>query len=76
MDKLQGIISVWLPDRGFGFIVTGSGRDIKKHFFHISRVTTGEDKIAVGATALFSVLPILEGKCPSATDIEILGGAQ
>jgi cold shock CspA family protein len=73
VDKLQGVISAYLPDRGFGFIVTGKGRDIHKYFFHISRVVAGENHIAVGATALFSVLPVQEGKCPSATDMEVLG---
>jgi len=75
MDKQQGIISAWISDRGFGFIIVGAGRDLRKYYFHISRVVFGEENIAVGVSALFSVLPIKEGKCPSATDIEVLGGA-
>ena len=79
MDKLQGIISVWLPDRGFGFIVSGQGRDLKKYFVHATRIVSGVP--TTGATAIFSVHPIQEGKLPSAVDVEIptqglVGGVQ
>jgi cold shock CspA family protein len=69
VDKLQGIISMYLPDRGFGFLIVGQGKDIKKYFFHITRVVSGVP--AIGAIATFSVHPIQEGKLPSAVDVEV-----
>jgi cold shock CspA family protein len=71
MDRLQGIVAVWLHDRGFGFIVT-EGHNVQKFFFHFSRVTKGAGSLAVGAKVVFSINPIRDGKNLSAVDIEVL----
>lgn len=79
MERLQGTIAVWIPARAFGFIVIQDPKNFQKYFFHLSHVTKGADRIAVGAEAVFGVNPIREGKNLSAIEVEILdgvGGAQ
>jgi hypothetical protein len=74
MDRLQGTVAVWLPNRAFGFIVIEDPKNFQKFVFHLSRVTKDAAKIAVGAEAVFGVNPIRDGKNLSATEIEILDG--
>ena len=77
MERLQGVVAVWLPLRGFGFLVVDQGKDVERFFYHISHVSN-VDKIAVGMRATFNVNPIRQGKNYEAVEVEILdanGGA-
>jgi cold shock CspA family protein len=65
--KIQGILSVWIGSRGFGFI-TDANRT--RYFAHHSRFVEG--KPYVGATVEFDVCPEKEGMNPSAEHIELV----
>jgi cold shock CspA family protein len=71
MERIEGIVAVWLPARAFGFIVTEE-KEVRRFFMHLSHITKGADDIAVGKRATFTVSPIREGKNPTALDVEIL----
>lgn len=71
-SKETGLVCAFIAHKGFGFISQGSGRTFKKYFFHISQVAVGQP--VVGTTALFTVSPVTEGPCPTATEIEIVNG--
>ncbi len=70
--KHEGCVTAYFPDRGFGFIASTAPGNTTTFFFHISRITSGTPR--VGAAALFSILPVREGKNPSAVDVEIFDG--
>jgi len=74
MDRLEGIVAVWIPARAFGFIVTEDVKNFQKFFVHLSHIRANADKIAVGARATFEVNPIREGKNLSAVEVEVLDG--
>ena len=69
-QKHQGYITAYLPNRGFGFLASSDPDNTTRFFFHISRITSGIPKI--GAEASFAILPVREGNCPSAIDVEIV----
>jgi cold shock CspA family protein len=39
-SKLEGIVSKWFSDKGYGFVETKSGEEV---FFHISQLTNAEE---------------------------------
>jgi cold shock CspA family protein len=79
VERLNGVVAVWLAARGFGFIVVernvGRCVEVTKYFFHLSHITKNADRVAVGEKASFAVNPIREGKNLSAIDVEILDPA-
>ena len=40
-NKLEGIVSKWFSDKGYGFVETKSGDEV---FFHISQLTNAEEE--------------------------------
>jgi cold shock CspA family protein len=70
--KLVGRLYSFIHTRGFGFIIVPNGtRTPRKFFLHISRVISGADNIAIGATVTFAVSDVKEGALPSAIDAEV-----
>jgi cold shock CspA family protein len=70
--KRTGIIVSWLFGKGFGFVLSSENNVQTKFFLHTSRIVKG--KPVVGAQVEFQVLPVLEGKSPSAYAAEIVDG--
>jgi cold shock CspA family protein len=70
MDRLEGIVAVWIPTRAFGFICT-QGREVQRYFFHLNEIVKGQDQVIVGAKATFAVSPIRAGKNLTAIQVEI-----
>jgi cold shock CspA family protein len=69
METKQGTISSWLFSKGFGFVIS----DGVKYFLHISSLK-GSVAPSIGGVVSFKVSPVLEGRCPSAIDAEIVEG--
>ena len=71
-DRQSGVIKRLIPDRGFGFIRTSSGREI---FFHVRALADGVDFEALeqGQAVVF-----VEGKDatgrPRAVDVQLVSG--
>jgi cold shock CspA family protein len=71
--KLEGQIYAYMVTKGFGFIIVPNGtRTPPKYYLHISKVISGAESIAVGVWVRFSVSPFVEGRLPSAMDVEVL----
>jgi cold shock CspA family protein len=76
MNRTEGLIATWIPDRAFGFLVTEE-KEVRRFFFHITNVPEEQiGLIAVGQRVTFTIDPIKKGKCFSADNVEIvMGGA-
>ncbi|QDF98994.1 hypothetical protein CJ010_21875 [Azoarcus sp. DD4] len=58
--RLQGRITEWNDDRGFGFVVTHGSAE--RHFFHISDLRGSADRPAVGRIVSYELAPPADGK--------------
>jgi CspA family cold shock protein len=59
-SKLEGIVSKWFSDKGYGFVETKSGEEV---FFHISQLTNAEE-IQRGDKVSFTLIRARNGpKC-------------
>ena len=70
MGKQQAVICAYLPNKGFGFLSAGTGKDFHKWFFHIKQYQSGVP--VVGQQVLFDVSPVQEGPCPTALNVEVV----
>jgi hypothetical protein len=69
--KLQCFIRVFIDAQRFGFIdVPDKTRAPQSYFLHGSKIISGSPE--VGAAVLFNVNPVMDGKLPSAIDVEIV----
>jgi len=58
--KLEGIVSKWFPEKGYGFVETKSGDEV---FFHISQFTNAEE-VKRGDRVSFTLIQTKKGpKC-------------
>lgn len=69
MERQSAMVCAYLPTRGFGFLSSGTGKEFRKWFFHISQYQAGVP--VVGTTVTFDVSPVQEGPCPTALNVEI-----
>ena len=61
--NMTGKVSLWIPSRNFGFIIS----EEKRYFLHVSRIKSGVP--SVGAECSFDVSPIREGSSPTAINV-------
>lgn len=52
---LQGTVTRWFPDRGFGFIAPADGRD--ELFAHVSELDPDLDDLTSGQRVVFQIAP-------------------
>jgi cold shock CspA family protein len=69
MERQQAMVCAYLAAKGFGFLSSGTGKEFRKWFFHISQFKSGVP--VVGAAVTFDVSPVQEGPCPTALNVEI-----
>ncbi len=72
IDTMNGKISQWKDDKGFGFITTDDGQKI---FFHISSLTTKSRRPQIGDSVVFSSKTDNQNRL-KATSVEIEGLAK
>ena len=70
MEREHAMVCAYLPTKGFGFLSSGTGKEFRKWFFHISQYKSGVP--VVGAPVTFDQSPIQEGPCPTALNVEIV----
>jgi cold shock CspA family protein len=70
--KKHGVIQSLAFGKGYGFIISTEEAIQIKYFLHLSRVIKGS--ASVGASVQFDVLPVVEGRSPSACNVEVLDG--
>lgn len=58
--RLQGRITDWNDERGFGFVVTNGTEN--RHFFHISALRGSTERPTVGRLVTFEAQPQADGK--------------
>jgi cold shock CspA family protein len=73
MDKQHAVVCAYTEKRGFGFLSSGTGKEFKKWFFHISQFQSGAPVIGMAVT--FDVSPVQEGPNPCALNVVADGGA-
>jgi cold shock CspA family protein len=67
--RLQGTITFFRGDRGFGFITTKQGFS---YFFHVSKFAKGSQPVLEGEVAFDVAPPVSVGKKPMAVNIRYL----
>jgi CspA family cold shock protein len=65
-SKLEGIVSKWFSDKGYGFVETKSGDEV---FFHISQITNAEE-VQRGDRVSFTLIQTKKG--PKCVKIQLL----
>jgi cold shock CspA family protein len=66
--KQHAVVCAYLPSKGFGFLSSGTGKEFKKWFFHVSQYRSGVP--VVGTAVSFDVSAVQDGPCPTALDVE------
>ncbi len=69
---MQGTITFFRADKGFGFITTKEGQS---YFFHVSRFTKGSQPVLEGRVEFEVAPPLSVGKKPMAINVRYEGGA-
>ena len=65
-NKLEGIVSKWFPDKGYGFVETKSGDEV---FFHISQLANAEE-VQRGDRVSFTLIQTKKG--PKCVKVQLL----
>jgi cold shock CspA family protein len=69
MEKQRAVICFYTPEKGFGFLSSGTGKSFCKWFFHINQYKSLGIP-TVGTTVAFDVSPVQDGPCPKAINVE------
>ncbi|MFC1803814.1 cold-shock protein [Thermoproteota archaeon] len=65
-SKLEGIVSKWFSDKGYGFVETKSGDEV---FFHRSQITNAEE-VQRGDRVSFTLIQTKKG--PKCVKVQLL----
>jgi CspA family cold shock protein len=65
-NKLEGIVSKWFSDRGYGFVETKSGDEV---FFHASQLMNAEE-VQRGDRVSFTLIQTKKG--PKCVKVQLL----
>ena len=69
MERQHATVCAYLPTKGFGFLSSGTGKEFRKWFFHISQYRAGIPVIDTAVT--FDLSSVQEGPRPTALNVAI-----